>query len=916
MARFSLVVLAALLSAACSVRFAEELDLDKLDKRDVEAGQNPFETLDINGLDLNNLDPNSPADEDAAPADEDVETEALADDVNPEEDNEWQEIEKRAQTSRNFADNIFGRNTRLNAAQEQARMVDFVLQTNETVLAAFRTWRVHTYFTTYRILFKRGRLFHPSRASYTSLSYDVIKAWSMRSSGKGMHKSTAVKVWTSVQSDEASILNMTFRNTTKDDEDMLLDVNQVLTKMVLGEDVEDNCEKSEDPEACRNFGQFGQKWSWSNFFWFWNVGLHSKQIDDLGQTELDNQLRTRVPVLGKTEQVRLAFQIGRDYEVYTNKRLILIDTQYWTGQVVEYRSIPWAEASVWGIKTAEIVDVASDLSIYTSIPGLPHSSIKVKPTFQQEYDLMRVCSEQVMHGQVDPLAALPNKFPSVNPFFRIHSEQVGPAVMEPIFRHEVPGLLNQGEGVETAMLDRRDTTTITNQRLIKVRRAGFMSMEFQSVPWRAARAFTVRYDDGWFMKRGEFRIYTGVRGEVVCDTNTRTDSNGNQQTSQENCHVIDGMGKMVHKFWGIGSRQLGRAGMSPDVPYLHRLLSERILGKVDESQRSVADDMPARNGKRFDDSLHQWLRGKSGERPNEEAQDYLHGEFLLPGEQVTYALRLRRNTMVMTAKRIILFQRFGLFGRGAIEYSSFPWRSVVAFQSRSAGTIRIGGELRFWTSTPAWRMHRFGISLFNGMYKATGAAKQFAKHVLLTARNGYQPPDSSSLVQGGIKPMQAIHWLFGNMGNMNKDEAEARIKAEAPLLTEEGEEIKYAFRTGRDMLVLTNLRILFVDVQWFSGKSVQFRSLPYAQCRMWSVDLGSTWHTVNIWTDVHRTGALKKVTARFQAATVDAGTIDNFLRDKILVLNEWQKKDAQREREEDLPQQIAPPPADESPADE
>ena len=32
-------------------------------------------------------------------------------------------------------------------------------------------------------------------------------------------------------------------------------------------------------------------------------------------------------------EVRLAFQKGRDYEVYTNKRLILIDTKGYTGIV-------------------------------------------------------------------------------------------------------------------------------------------------------------------------------------------------------------------------------------------------------------------------------------------------------------------------------------------------------------------------------------------------------------------------------------------------------------------------------------------------------------------------------------------------------------------------------------------------------
>ena len=60
-----------------------------------------------------------------------------------------------------------------------------------------------------------------------------LQAWSMRSSGTFLIQSTALKVWTSVQAPEASVLNVTFRNITKDDDKMLYDVNLVLTQKVI-----------------------------------------------------------------------------------------------------------------------------------------------------------------------------------------------------------------------------------------------------------------------------------------------------------------------------------------------------------------------------------------------------------------------------------------------------------------------------------------------------------------------------------------------------------------------------------------------------------------------------------------------------------------------------------------------------------
>lgn len=284
------------------------------------------------------------------------------------------------------------------------------------------------------------------------------------------------------------------------------------------------------------------------------------------------------------------------------------------------------------------------------------------------------------------------------------------------------------------------------------------------------------------------------------------------------------------------------------------------------------------NGAKFSTKLQEWLKQKSGEVPLLEAQQVLETEqFLMPDEKVTFALRLWRNTLVLTEERLIKFVRGGIFGR-IWQYTSMPYSTIIGFQTRSAGNIRIGGEIRAWTSTPASSTHVWRISLLNGMYKQLAAAKELAVRCLETEANRAPP---ASLLQ---RP-KPFAWLFGHWGDTDAEKLETRIRNDAPLLDDET--IFAAFKIGRDSLIFTSLRLLQMDVKWFSGKSIEYRSLPYSSVKMWQVDFGDIWHTLTIWTILHpkNFGAVSRITARFQADSVELEKIDNFLRDILFNAN-------------------------------
>lgn len=71
-------------------------------------------------------------------------------------------------------------------------------------------------------------------------------------------------------------------------------------------------------------------------------------------------------VLASDEQVEHAYQLIRDYFVFTNKRLVLVDKQGVTGSKVEYHSIPYKNITHFSVETAGHFDLEAELKIWIS----------------------------------------------------------------------------------------------------------------------------------------------------------------------------------------------------------------------------------------------------------------------------------------------------------------------------------------------------------------------------------------------------------------------------------------------------------------------------------------------------------------------------------------------------------------------
>ena len=74
-------------------------------------------------------------------------------------------------------------------------------------------------------------------------------------------------------------------------------------------------------------------------------------------------------ILSHGEKVEHAYQLIRDYFVFTDKRFVLVNKQGITGSKVEYHSIPYRSITHFSIETAGTFDLDAELRIW--ITGTP-----------------------------------------------------------------------------------------------------------------------------------------------------------------------------------------------------------------------------------------------------------------------------------------------------------------------------------------------------------------------------------------------------------------------------------------------------------------------------------------------------------------------------------------------------------------
>ena len=74
--------------------------------------------------------------------------------------------------------------------------------------------------------------------------------------------------------------------------------------------------------------------------------------------------------------------------------------------------------------------------------------------------------------------------------------------------------------------------------------------------------------------------------------------------------------------------------------------------------------------------------------------------------------------------------------------------------------------------------------------------------------------------------------ILGNAGEMDIEEATEELST----ILGQGEHIELAYKLVRDMIILTDRRLILIDKQGMTGRKVEYRSVPYKSITMYTIE--------------------------------------------------------------------------------
>ncbi len=125
------------------------------------------------------------------------------------------------------------------------------------------------------------------------------------------------------------------------------------------------------------------------------MGLFSAILGNAGavsQEELNNQFGQ---LLTEGEEFEMGFKVFRDMFIFSNKRLILVDKQGFTGSKVEYKSISYKAITRFSVETAGTFDLDAELKIWLSSEIKPSISKKFNKSVNV-YDVQKILAFHVL----------------------------------------------------------------------------------------------------------------------------------------------------------------------------------------------------------------------------------------------------------------------------------------------------------------------------------------------------------------------------------------------------------------------------------------------------------------------------------------------------------------------------------------
>jgi len=591
----------------------------------------------------------------------------------------------------------------------------------------------------------------------------------------------------------------------------------------------------------------------------------SNNTQPVDAKEAESKIRNEFSsLLGANEHIELAFKCRGDgrYKNFFTSHRILMKVGKGIGQKRKhFLTIPYKSIKAFSVQTAggSFLDKDTELKVwYDGGSGYSPFTIDFVKDAVNLFEVQQYLNNKVFSPTQTTTSSPP--LITTNPITQAatignvlnwigsNAIQIDPKSIQGRFGFggESP-ILMSGEEVEIAYQTWRDLIILTPTRFLLVDVKGFSGkkIEFFSLHWKCVMAFSVE-TAGRFDWDGTFFLHTNI---------------------PELRHI----------------RQDLREGKA-DMFQIQMSFANKLFGG--KSTNARIKDVDQKKG-HVDPGAA--FFGGSNNRPLDAAEVervYRSNPSLLQNDEyVEMAFRGRRDLVIFTTKRIIDIDIKGLSGK-KVKYTSIPYSSVLAFAVRTAGKHDRDSEVIIYTEI------RYEVGQgedqdpgmarlewdFNKNVVDVLALKRYLNARLLATERGFKVPTGLLAAAPKEHGMGKIMSTFGDdQRTIDAQELETHLRTTIDVLLDD-ENVVMAFKAGRDITCFTNKRIFIVDKQGWSGKKIEFSSVPYSSIRAFSAESAGSWDrdsTVKIYTK--NTWNMANLYLDFRKGKADIIAIQKFL---------------------------------------
>lgn len=359
-----------------------------------------------------------------------------------------------------------------------------LLHKDEKLILAFRDrggkGRDKEYFTSHRILIKDGKGVGSKRKNYQSITYKSIQAFAVETAGK-FDGDVSIKVWST--GIRYARIDFATANVDIYQLQQFMSAQVAMAKSIGTQDAIDPTPPNMDQK---------QTTAGNVIDWF---GDNAKQVS---ASEVEDTFKTTMPILMQDEKVEIAFKSGRDFTVFTNRRVIQIDVQGIYGKKIEFVSILWKSVHAYSVQTAgAFLDRDMEMTLYTNVLGLDNVKQDFRHGKADLFAIQKILCNHILGASADLLTDVPTHQGEVDDkgfwWFRDNQRPLDTVEMDCVY-HSDPHILRSDEHIEMAFKGRRDVTMFTNLRIILIDPKGLVGkqVEYTSIPWKSIVGHAVR----------------------------------------------------------------------------------------------------------------------------------------------------------------------------------------------------------------------------------------------------------------------------------------------------------------------------------------------------------------------------------------------------------------------------------------